>query len=358
MPTDLRTQKLAKLAVNHCVFVKKGERVIISGGSEAEDFITALYKEVVIKGAFPIVKMSPKGVQSFFYNHAQPHQIEGKPFIEEFTIRNSHKYIGIDTEFNTRELAECDSEKISARAKITKPLINLICNNKPNMHRVTIAYPCQALAQEAEMSLTDYENFVYSACLQDWKKLGNQMDKILARFQQGKLVHLIGEGVDLKFEVNGKQAATDKGEENMPGGEVFMAPIRESLNGYIRFDYPPIRNGREVPDIELTFKDGRVVEFNASQNKDVLEAALGTDENARYVGEFGIGCNPGITRYTKNLLFDEKIGGTIHLALGDAYVMNGGGNDSAVHWDIVKDMTKAKIVLDGKVVQENGKWKI
>jgi aminopeptidase len=214
------------------------------------------------------------------------------------------------------------------------------------------------MAQEAEMDLVEYENFVYAACLQDWEKLGKKINKILAKFKKAKKVHLLGKGVDLKFEINGEKAVADNGEENMPGGEIFMAPVRESLNGWIKFEYPAIEAGKEVTDIELKFKDGKVVESKATKNQDFLKEMLATDENASYVGEFGIGMNPKITKFTKNLLFDEKIGGTIHLALGMAYKENGGGNDSAIHWDIVKDMKKAKIILDGKIVQENGGWKI
>ena len=215
-----------------------------------------------------------------------------------------------------------------------------------------------ALAQEAEMSLTEYENFVYGACLQDWKKIGKQMDKIKSVFEKGKKVHLVGEGVDLKFKVHGEKAVADKGEENMPGGEIFMAPVRESLNGWIKFDYPAIEAGKEVTDIFLIFKDGKVTEATASKNQDFLREMLATDENASYVGEFGIGCNPKIKQFTKTLLFDEKIGGTIHLALGQAYKENGGGNDSSIHGDIVKDMRNAKMILDGKIIQDKGKWKI
>ena len=137
-----------------------------------------------------------------------------------------------------------------------------------------------------------------------------------------------------------------------------MAPVRNSLNGWIKFEYPAIRDGKEVTDIKLVFKNGKVIEFDASKNKDFLKEMLNADENASYVGEFGIGCNPRVNKFTKDLLFDEKINGTIHLALGMAYKQNGGGNDSKIHWDIVKDMHKAKIILDGKVIQEKGKWKI
>jgi aminopeptidase len=358
MPLDLRTRKLAKLAVNYSVFVKPGENVIISGGVEAIPFLTELYKEIILRGAHPIPRISLPGVSDFFYKYAKKHQIEKFPQHVMDLVKSADKYIGINTTDNTKDLTNADSKKVTARQKVTHKISEYICNEKPKIYRCTIAYPCPALAQDAEMSLTEYEHFVYSACLQDWKKLGKQIDKINKTFEKGNFVHLIGDGVNLKFSIQGKNSKADKGEENMPGGEVFMAPVRDSLNGFIKFDFPAVENGKEVTDIELKFKDGKVIEAKASKNEDFLKEMLATDENASYVGEFGIGCNPKITKYTKNLLFDEKIGGTIHLALGMAYKENGGGNDSAIHWDIVKDMSKAKIILDNKVVQENGKWKI
>lgn len=358
MPVDLRTRKLAKLAVNYSVFVKPGEKVIISGGSEAIPFLVELYKEIILQKAHPIVKVGLPDVSDFFYKYATKEQIQRFPDEWMETVKKADKYIGIDTDTNTRELTNCDSKKITERGKVTRPITDYVCEERDKIRRCTIAYPAIALAQDAEMSLTEYETFVYSACLQDWKKLGKQMDKILNLFKKGKKVHLLGEGVDLKFEIHGEQAKADKGEENMPGGEIFMAPVRESLNGWIKFDYPAIKSGKEVTDIFLKFEGGKVVESKASKNEDFLKQMLSVDENASHVGEFGIGYNPKITKFTKNLLFDEKIGGTIHLALGSAYRENGGGNDSSIHWDIVKDMKKAKIILDGKVVQEKGCWKI
>jgi aminopeptidase len=359
MPIDLRTQKLARLAVKYSVDVKPGENVVVSGGEEAIPFMIALYKEVILAGGNPKVRFRLPGISDFFYKYASKEQIENFPDDFMKTLEGANKYIGINSDSNTRELTNCDSKKMIARSKVTKPIGDYVCNSpKDVMRRVTIAYPCQAFAQDAEMSLNEYEAFVYSACLQDWEKLGKQFDKINNVFAKGKKVHLIGEGVDLKFSIKGKNCVADKGEENMPGGEVYMAPVRESLNGWIKFDYPAIENGKEVTDIFLKFENGKVVESKAIKNEDFLKEMLGTDENSCYVGEFGIGCNPKITRFMKELLFDEKIGGTIHLALGNAYKDNGGGNDSAIHWDIVKNMKNAKIVLDGKVVQEKGKWKI
>jgi len=355
---DPRTTKLAKLVVDYALKVKSNENVMISGGTESTPFIEALYKEVILRGAHPNLRISIPGLNPFFYKHARKHQIEKFPDLFDHAVKNTQKYIGISSDTNTKELSNCDSKKIAARQKITHPITEYVCNAKPKIHRSTVAFPCQALAQEAEMSLTEYENFVYEACLQDWKKVGKHINKVLTKFKNGKSVHLIGKGVDLKFQIRGKLAKSDLDGENIPMGEIFMAPVRESLNGFINFDYPAIRSGKEVTGIKIKFKNGKAVEATASKNEDFLHEMLATDENASYVGEFGIGMNPKITKFTKDLLFDEKIGGTIHLAFGAAYKENGGGNDSALHWDIVKDMKKAKIILDGKTVQKNGKWLI
>jgi aminopeptidase len=359
MPLDLRTRKLAQLAVRYSVFVKPDENVIISGNSETIPFLVELYKEIILRKAHPIVRVHLPNTQDFFYKYATREQLEKFPDYWFDNVKKAQKYIEIDSETNTRELANSDSKKMSQRQKVIHKISEYICNEKDKIRRCTLAYPSISLAQEAEMSLTEYENFVYDACLGiDWKKLSKRLNKITKIFEKGKNVYLIGEGVDLKFSIRGKNCVADSGEENMPGGEIFMAPVRESLNGWIKFDYPAIDDGKEVTDIFLKFENGKVIEAKSSKNEDFLKEMLNADENSSYVGEFGIGCNPKINKFTKNLLFDEKIDGTIHLALGAAYKENGGGNDSVIHWDIVKDMHKAKIILDGKVVQDGGKWKI
>jgi len=359
MPTDLRARELAKLAVKKCVKLKKNEVIIISGSSEAEPFIVELYKQAILSGAHPIIKMSPNNISDFFYKYANKEQLTHFPQHLMDLVKSAQCYIGINTDMNTRELTSADPNKIKIREKVTAPISNYIVNTRDKIRRVTIAYPCIAHAIEAEMSLVEWENFVYNACLQDWDKLKKRLNKIKKVFKEGSNVHLIGKNVDLKFKVHGGKAISDlETFENMPGGEIFMAPFRESLNGWIKFEYPAIESCKEVNGIYLEFENGKVINARAEKNQDFLFSMLNTDENSRYIGEFGIGCNPKITKFTKNLLFDEKINGTIHLALGMAYKENGGGNDSAIHWDLVKDMKEAKIIVDGKVIQEKGKWRI
>jgi len=355
---DPRTRQLAKLVVDYALKVKSGQNVMISGSTEAEPFIRDLYKEVILREAYPDIRVRIPETASFFFKHAKKHQIEKFPDTLNFQAKRAQKWIGINTTPNTRELSNSDPKKIAARGKVTQPITNYICNERDKIRRSTVAFPCPALAQEAEMSLTEYENFVYGACLQDWEKVGKKINKVLNKFKKGKSVHLIGEGVDLKFKIHGELAKSDLDGDNIPMGEVFMAPVRESLNGWIKFEYPAIEASKEVSDIYLKFENGKVIESSASKNEDFLKEMLVVDENSSYVGEFGIGMNEKVTKYTKNLLFDEKMGATIHLALGMAYEENGGGNDSLIHWDLVKNMKKAKIILDGKTVQENGIWKI
>ena len=356
MAIDTRTQGLAKLVVKYSVKVKHDENVIVSGSSHAEDFILALYKEILEAGGHPILRLSVPGLAPIFYKHAKEHHIKKFPDCFDYQVKNAQKYIGIHSETNTRELTSCDPKKIVEREKITRPISDFIVNQKDKIHRVTVGYPSQALAQDAQMSLREYEDFVFGACLQNWPEISKQIGKVLKKFQKDKEVRLLGPGVDLKMKIKGELASADCGEENMPGGEIFMAPRRESAEGWIKFDYPSVRSGNEVSGIYLEFKAGKVVKATAEKNEKFLHSMLAVDENASYIGELGIGMNPKIKKFSGDLLFDEKIGGTIHLALGMASKENGGGNDSAIHWDIVKNMKKGKIILDGKVVQEKGKW--
>jgi aminopeptidase len=358
MPVDLRTRKLAQIAVRHSIGVKPGEKIIISGGTETIPFLVELYKEIILQKAIPIVRVGLPETSDFYYKYATKNQLEHFPQYWMDTVKQAQGYIGVSSEINTRELTSANPKKITTRQKIVHPISEYIVNEKDKIRRVLVGYPNMAMAQEAEMSFTEYENFVYNACLQNWKQYGKRLRKIAKVFEKGKKVWLKGEGVDLRFSIRGKNCVVDDGKENMPGGEIFMAPVRESLNGWIEFDYPRIYYGKQIAGIKLKFENGKVVEASAEKNEDFLKQVLATDENASFVGEFGIGCNPNINRYTNDLLFDEKINGTIHLALGMAYKDNGGGNDSAVHVDIVKDMKKGKIVLDGKVVQVRGQWRV
>ena len=210
------------------------------------------------------------------------------------------------------------------------------------------------------MSLRAFEDFLYGACLLDWDAERDRMAKYAERFDAADEVRIVGEETDLRLSVAGRNAEIDAGGANVPGGEFFCSPLEDSAEGSIAFtEFPAVYGGREVNGIRLRFEHGKVVDASADSNEDFLLEMLDRDEGARRVGELGIGCNPGITRHMKNTLFDEKIDGTVHIALGNGLPEIGGTNVSQIHWDIVKDLRNGgRIELDGALVQENGAWRI
>lgn len=356
---DERVKKLAKVIVDYSVHIKKGDRVIISGSTLAEPLLAEIYKLVILKGAYPQLNVGLTGLNYFYYKNASEEQLKTFPKFFDYQVKNSNVYIGIGAPMNTREMSNIDPKRITMRDRVTHKISDYIVNGKPNIIRVSLDYPTAALAQDASMSLDEYEDFLYNACLQDWKKLRKRMEQVKSVLDKGSWVRIVGEDTDLKIGIKGRPFKIDAGEENMPGGEIFNAPLEKTLEGHIRFTYPAIRDGKEVTNIYLEFKEGKIVKATADKNEDFLHEMIKTDAGSCYIGELGIGFNSKITKFTKNLLFDEKIGGTVHLALGMAYKECKGTNKSAIHWDIVKELRKGgKIILDGKVVQENGKWLI
>jgi aminopeptidase len=240
------------------------------------------------------------------------------------------------------------------RRKVTKPISELILK-KDNW--VILEYPTNALAQDAEMSLEEYQDFVFDACNIDWSAIEKKQTKLKEVFDKGEEVHILGEDTDLTFSIKGRTANKCYGTRNMPDGEVFLAPVDDSANGHIKYTFPVIYMGKEVDGVKLWFENGKVIKATAEKNEEFLKEMIAMDEGASRLGEFGIGMNYNIQKFTKQILFDEKIGGTIHLALGMAYKEGGGVNESALHWDMIKDLRKGgKIILDGKTVQENGKF--
>ena len=356
---DPRIKEAARILVDYSTKVKKGENVIISGSSEAAPLIKELYKLVIKKGAYPSVKVGLDGMSYIYYKNASQEQLRHFPDIYFEELKKTQVYIGIISNTNTRELSGIEPKNIATRQKTTRKISDYIVNTQDKIRRVTTIFPTNALAQDAEMSLEEYEDFVFGSMILDWNKLNIRYKKIQKVMNNAKEIRIIGEDTDLRLNVYKKSFVVDAGEENFPGGEVFCAPEPKSVNGHIRFTYPAIRSGVEVTNIRAEFKDGRCIKATADKNEKFLNTMLDTDNGSRYIGELGIGMNPKVTKFTKELLFDEKIGGTIHLAFGMAYKQCGEPNKSALHWDIVKDLRKnGQIIADGKVVQKNGKWLI
>jgi len=357
--TDERVKRLAKLIVEHSVFVKRGENVMLSASTEAAELVNEIYRQVLLKGAFPFVNLTTQKMPYIYYKNASRAQMSRFPTLTFANVKKMDKYIGIGSPSNTREFSNIDPKRVSLRSKVTKAINDYIVNAKPKIHRCMTDFPTNALAQDAEMSSEEYEDFLYGACLLDWPKLSKQFRRIQTVFNSAKMIEIIGEDTHLKMRPHRNSFVIDDGHENMPGGEVFGAPEKFSVEGHIRFTYPAIRSGVEVTNIFAEFKRGRCIRAKADKNERFLNTMLDTDVGSRFIGELGIGMNPKVTKFTKNLLFDEKIVNTIHLAFGMAYKECGATNQSALHWDIVKDLRRGgKIVIDGKVVQQNGKWKI
>jgi aminopeptidase len=362
---DKRIEKLSKLCVHYSVDVKPKETVLIQGTELAFPLMHELYKECLLSDAYPWI-IAELDTAYTFYKFAKEHQLEFVSPFEKFIVENIDVSIGIFCEPNPKRLTNVDPAKIRMRRAARRELADIIFKREAEgkFRWTGFPYPINAQAQEAAMALSEYEDFVYSSCLVDkddpigeWKKVREQQEKICQFLNQASEIHIVGEDTDLTFNVKGRKWINCSGEKNMPDGEVFTAPIEDSANGTIRFTFPGIFSGREIEDIKLVFKDGKVVKASALKGDELLQQLLKID-GADRIGEAAIGTNYGITRFTKNMLFDEKMGGTIHMALGlNPAPETGGLNKSALHWDILKDMKKdGEIYVDNKLFYKNGRF--
>ena len=330
---------------------------MIDSDSLAQDLILEVYKRIIQKGAYPITSVSLPTMNKIYYENASEEQLKHFPELVWYKVKHSQAEIGIGAPHDTKELKHIHPQKIALRSKVTNKISDYIVNEKRKIRRCTADYPTKALAKDAGMPFEKYKSWFFRAVNQDWVKESRRLKKIHSLFKNAKIIQIKAPGTDIKMSVKNRPLIIDDGKENMPGGEMFYAPIKKSVNGYIRFTYPAIRTGNEVRGIILKFKDGIVVKASATHNEKFLKTMINIDAGSKYIGELGIGCNTKVNRFTKNLLFDEKIGGTIHLALGMAYKECKGDNKSALHWDIVCDLRKnGKIIVDNKIIQKNGKW--
>ena len=354
---DNRVEKLASILVRHSVEVKKGDVVLIASSSElAKPLVLAVYREVMAAGGNPMTSISFEEAQNIFYEYATAEQIAHFPKIKMFEAKNIDCIINIRASANKKALSNVDAGRIASRSKVIRPIGEEIVNKK---RWVLCNFPTNALAQEADMSLAEYEDFLYGATNVDWKAVMKKEMKLKACLDAASEAHIIGKDTDLRLSIKGRKAIPCYGERNMPDGEVFLSPVENSAEGHIYYEMPAIYQGREVTGIRLVFKKGKVVEARADKNEEFLNAMLDTDKGARFLGELGVGTNYGIKKFSKDILFDEKIGGTVHLAVGRSYEEAGGKNQSAIHWDMIKDLRQGgSLSLDGKVIQKNGKFLI
>ncbi|MGZ4258294.1 MAG: aminopeptidase [Gaiellaceae bacterium] len=358
--TDPRVEAYAKLLVEDCLDVQPGWQVMVSGGVLARPLLEALSATIARRGAYAIQRLSLGGVRfNLPWIQEAPDELLDNPApLEVQAFRDADAWVAIEAPENTRELSALAPERLARLQAGLRPHLERMYSFE--LKWVGCQFPTAALAQDAGMSLTDFEDLLYGACLLDWGVERERMQHYAERFDEGEEVRIVAEGTDLTLSLAGRKGEVDAGGANMPGGEFFYSPLEDSASGTIAFtEFPATYTGREVSGIRLRFEDGRVVDASAEVNEDFLVEILDRDEGSRRLGELGIGCNPRITRYMKNTLFDEKIDGTVHLALGNGLPEVGGVNVSQVHWDIVKDLREGgRLELDGKVVQESGKWLI
>jgi aminopeptidase len=369
---DPRVEKVADFLVNYSAKVKEGDKVYLSSDSlEALPWFVAVRNRIIENGAFPyehfLFDSQGSGRHSrdrCWMKYASGKQLQTLSEIKLAEMRAMDAYIGIGGESNTKYLADIDTARITMRKRSTQP----IDTERLTKRWVVTRYPTAAYAQEAGMSTEEFSDFVYGSIIGiDWNKQKKLNQRVKKVFDNAKEVRIIGKDTDLTFSLDGREGVCDNGEHNMPGGEVFYAPIHTSLRGRIRYSYPVMEEGKEVDGIYLEFDyKGKIAKSKAVKNQEFLSKMIETDEGSHYIGEFGIGNNGKIDRYMKNVLFDEKIGGTVHTAIGRAYEENVKPNDphgrnlSAIHWDIVKDLRPqaggGEIIVDGKVVQKDGEW--
>lgn len=364
---DQRTQKLAKLLLNYSLELKKGDFFKIQGEIVALPLIQAAYEEAIRLGAYPYVQIILPECEEVLYKNATDAQLEFISPLAKLEVDRMDALLAIWASTNTRYLSGVDPKRQSYFRKVRKPLMQKMFKRMATkeLKWVGTQFPTAADAQDADMSLADYEDFVYGAGhitssdpVKHWKKVEKEQERLVKILNQADQLHVRSNDTDLKLRVKGRKWISCHGTENFPDGEIFTGPIENSVEGHIRFTFPAVYLGREVANVRLDFKRGKVVKESADKNLEFLTSMLNTDPGGRFVGEFAIGTNYEIKRFSRNTLFDEKIGGTCHMAVGASIPESGGKNKSGIHWDMVCDLHHGEIVADGKTIYRNGKFVI
>jgi aminopeptidase len=363
---DPRVDNLARILVRYSTEVKEGETCVIEGPTAGEPLIAAVYEEVLRAGGHPILAVSLQGQLPVFFAHASDAQLEWISPLAEWAAEEADCRIAIGADTNTRELSGVDPARQMKRRAASRRLMEVVMRRSAEGgHRwVYTLYPTEAFAADAEMSLREFEDFYYAACLADdsdsieaWARASKECDRLAEWIQGHEEVHVTAPGTDIRLGIAGRKFIAADGKRNMPDGEFFTAPIEDSVDGEVSFHLPAMIGGREVAGAKLRFESGRVVDASAERGEEFLISLLDTDDGARRLGELGIGTNYAIDRGTRDVLLDEKIGGTVHMAVGASYPECGGSNESAVHTDLVCDLRLGgRIEVDGEPFQTDGRF--
>ncbi len=363
---DPRIIQLARLLTNYSVAVKPGDKVILRGSTAALPLVLEVYRAVLQAGGFPYVDWRETGFEEIFFKEANDAQLDFIAPPHRLLIENYDCLINMLAMDNTRALNSADPARQQRQQRAAFPLGEIFMQRQSTgaLRWVAALYPTNALAQDADMSLSEFEDFVYAAChvdkvdpVAEWQAFHTRQASLIEWLTGKHTIEVKGPHVDLSLSTSGRTWINGDGQHNMPCGEIFTGPVEDSVNGWVRFSYPAINRGREVAGVELRFEKGQVVAARADKNEAFLQEMLNSDAGARYLGEFAIGTNTGIQRFTRSILFDEKIGGTIHMALGRSYPDSGGKNISAIHWDMICDMRQGgQIWVDGELFYESGRF--
>jgi aminopeptidase len=361
---DPRVTKLAQVLVHYSLALKPGNLFHLRTHPVAQDLSLAVLEEAVKAGANIFIQNAVPGADEIFFKHASDAQLDYINPARRLLTEKADAMLSIWAEDNTRALSGVNPERMSrsAKAKAELDKIFFARSASKELRWCLTVYPNNAMAQECDMSLADYTEFVYKACMLNepdpvafWKAEGEKQKKLVDWLRGKDKVVLKGSSIDLRLSIKDRVFIPCDGKFNFPDGEIFTGPVEDSVEGWVRFRYPAIEYGQEVTDIELWFEKGRVVKETASKNQELLTSLLNTDAGSRTLGEFGIGTNYGIPKFTKNMLFDEKLGGTIHFAVGSGYPESGSKNESGIHWDMLCDMNDAEINVDGELFYKDGK---
>lgn len=357
--------KYANLLVNYCLEIKENERVYVASSYLAEELLLAVQKFTLQAGGNIEFDISLQGQQQNFYKYASGNQLEYLPVLKKEAMQEFDAYLNILAPFNLRETNRVDSGKRKQLSKARKEIGETYMKRTGagTLKRSLCLYPTPASAQEAGMSLSEYQEFVFNACylyeedpIQKWLGVREKQQKIVDVLNQRKKVAYKGPNIDITFSTEGRKWINSDGRNNMPSGEVYTTPVEDSVNGQVKFTLPSIYQGTEVEEVELEIKEGEIIHWKAKKGKEFLDEIFSIEGATRF-GEAAIGTNDNIQQITKNILFDEKIGGTIHMAVGQSYYQTGGKNQSSVHWDMITDMKDGgEIYADDELIYKNGSF--
>jgi aminopeptidase len=363
---DIRLQRMAKVLVNYSIGVKAGERLAIRAPSTAAPLIREIYREALRAGAFPETFVSIPGLAEILYKEGSDEQLTHIPEPSRLLFEEYETMISLWADTNTKALNNVDHSRVALSQKAMGGLMSTYMRRtmEGSFRWVAALYPTEAFAQDAEMSLSDFEDFCYRACFLDeedpvasWRELSKQQERLVQWLKGKRTIHLRGQDTDLTFSIEGRPFVNCDGHLNFPDGEFFTSPIENSANGYIRYSFPCSFNGVSVEDVRLRFENGVVVEASAARGQDYLDQMLSVDEGARRLGEFAFGNNRYVDRCIRHTLFDEKMAGTVHLALGKSIPQSQGVNESAIHWDMVCDLRRgSEIRVDDELFCKDGKF--